>query len=110
MNDKRHGKGRCVYANGDVYEGDFVNDKRHGKGKYIYADGRVEDGWSENGYFKDGVTYNIEVNDRWFKEDWFKDGWLKDVKTNNGNVYDEIDRPNYKAKEDNPWENWLFDF
>jgi hypothetical protein len=34
---KRNGKGKITFANGDVYDGDWLNDKRHGKGKYIWG-------------------------------------------------------------------------
>jgi hypothetical protein len=34
---------------GDVYEGDFVDQSKHGRGKMIYADGRVQEGnWKKN--------------------------------------------------------------
>ena len=31
-----HGKGKLLYKNGDVYEGDWKNDKRDGSGKLNY--------------------------------------------------------------------------
>ena len=30
-----HGKGKLVYENGEVYEGDWVRGKRHGQGQYV---------------------------------------------------------------------------
>ena len=33
------GKGKYVSASGDFYEGDFVDGSRTGKGKYLWADG-----------------------------------------------------------------------
>lgn len=36
MNGERHGFGTMDYANGDVYEGEWVNGKRHGKGVLFY--------------------------------------------------------------------------
>ncbi|CCW60044.1 unnamed protein product [Phytomonas sp. EM1] len=46
----REGYGRCVYHNGDVYEGDWQNDQRHGKGRMHYhATGAVYDGSWERG-------------------------------------------------------------
>jgi hypothetical protein len=48
-NNKKHGKGKFVYANRDVYEGDYQNDEKHGNGKYIYASGYVYEGeWKNN--------------------------------------------------------------
>ena len=38
-NNMRHGKGRIIQPDGDIYEGDWVNDKMHGRGTYHYTDG-----------------------------------------------------------------------
>ena len=35
---------RYKFANGDVYEGEYLNDLRHGKGKLTHANGIVYDG------------------------------------------------------------------
>lgn len=32
----KHGFGKYIYMNANVYEGDWANDKKHGKGKYTY--------------------------------------------------------------------------
>ena len=40
MNDKKEGRGRYTYADGEVYEGDWKNDKK-GRGTYTSADGDV---------------------------------------------------------------------
>ena len=37
--DVKHGKGKFVYANGDVYEGEFANNMNCGIGKFIGFDG-----------------------------------------------------------------------
>ena len=43
----RHGNGKQVYTNGDVYEGQFKNNKPYGKGTLTKPDGTVEEGvWS----------------------------------------------------------------
>ena len=45
----RQGSGRLVYANGDVYEGDWVENKRNGLGKLLQASGYVYEGtWVDN--------------------------------------------------------------
>ena len=36
---QKHGRGKCTYKNGDVYDGDFFNDLKHGNGTYLYSDG-----------------------------------------------------------------------
>jgi len=45
---KRHGAGVEVYANGQVYIGDFLADVRHGKGSMAYPGiGVYKGGWKE---------------------------------------------------------------
>ena len=42
-----HGNGRFVYANGDIYDGQFKNGKLYGKGKLTQDNGTVQEGiWS----------------------------------------------------------------
>jgi radial spoke head protein 1 len=33
---ERHGNGKNVFPNGDVYEGQYLSGKRHGSGLYIW--------------------------------------------------------------------------
>ncbi|OMJ67374.1 hypothetical protein SteCoe_35483 [Stentor coeruleus] len=40
----RHGNGICIYANGDVYKGQWEQGKRHGKGEIIWANRQKYDG------------------------------------------------------------------
>jgi hypothetical protein len=35
MNDKKNGNGNMTYANGDLYHGEWMNDKRNGNGNSI---------------------------------------------------------------------------
>ena len=35
---RRNGKGKYIYTNGDKYEGDFKDNKKHGIGKLIYKE------------------------------------------------------------------------
>lgn len=45
----QHGNGRFVYANGDIYDGQFKNGNIYGKGKLTRENGTVEEGiWSGN--------------------------------------------------------------
>ena len=39
VNDKKEGKGKYLFADGDIYEGDYFNNLFHGKGIYFYKDG-----------------------------------------------------------------------
>ena len=34
----QHGRGKAVYKNNDVYEGEYREGKRHGHGKYQWAE------------------------------------------------------------------------
>ncbi|MBQ8540087.1 MAG: TIR domain-containing protein [Clostridia bacterium] len=54
VNEKKHGKGRYEFKNGDVYEGEFQNDKMHGYGKYVWMNGDVYEGEFQNG-MRDGI-------------------------------------------------------
>ena len=38
MNSTKETSKVFYYANGDIYEGEFINDKRVGKGKMTFAD------------------------------------------------------------------------
>jgi len=39
-----HGKGKSTFADGSCYEGDWANGLRHGKGKFTFANGEVNEG------------------------------------------------------------------
>ena len=41
---QREGRGKCVWANGDVYEGEYKADKKEGRGIYRHANGEVYEG------------------------------------------------------------------
>jgi len=60
--DKFHGRGKGVWANGDTYEGDWSEDKQHGRGKEVWANGDTYEGdWSENKKHGRGV-YSCAVD------------------------------------------------
>jgi hypothetical protein len=44
LDDKFHGKGKFTWLDGDFYEGDFVDGKRTGKGKFTWPDGEIYEG------------------------------------------------------------------
>ena len=45
----KHGKGKFFGINDNIlYEGDFIKDKREGKGKYYYENGEYYDGEFKN--------------------------------------------------------------
>jgi len=69
---KKNGKGVCRFANGDLYEGDFVDDKQHGLGVMIFANGDKYKGeFNENRL--DG-TGKLEMENFCSYEGKFKDG------------------------------------
>ena len=43
-NNKRHGKGTMVWADGAKYDGSWKNDMAHGYGKFKYANGDIYEG------------------------------------------------------------------
>lgn len=45
------GKGKYTFANGDVYEGDFMGDQMHGEGKVTFAHGPLLEGFFEYGNY-----------------------------------------------------------
>nr|CAD7400991.1 unnamed protein product [Timema cristinae] len=46
--NQRHGQGRALLPNGDVYEGKYRNGKRHGRGLYVFRGGaRYEGQWKK---------------------------------------------------------------
>jgi hypothetical protein len=48
-NNRMHGCGRFVSADGDRYEGGFARGKRHGEGRYVYVNGDTLIGRWKNG-------------------------------------------------------------
>jgi len=52
--DCENGKGRYVYSDGSVYEGEFKNGKKDGRGVYTYGSKSINDGSVYKGYFTQG--------------------------------------------------------
>lgn len=89
----RQGKGKYTYANGDKYEGDFVANKKHGIGKLSYA-GKPKEGDDEGKVVGKGDYYGHFENGRRHGEGLFtypnKDiysGWWKYGKKNGIGTY-----------------------
>merc|ERR1711917_154423 len=63
--DERHGSGRAILPNGDIYEGEYQCGKKHGEGTYKFKNGaRYVGVYSENKkdgkgtfYYPDGSIY-----------------------------------------------------
>ena len=73
LDDLRHGKGTCTYADGAVYTGEWRVGAPHGTGRFVYASGDVFEGelnnrrrergklrWAESGNEYDG-EWQMEV-------------------------------------------------
>ena len=62
MNDKRHGRGKFVWADdGSSYDGEYVEGFRHGVGVYREAKGNVYNGeWKNDEYHGKGTYYYPE--------------------------------------------------
>jgi len=69
--NKKDGKGKYTYKNGDIYIGDFSNGVKHGNGEYFNSTGEVYKGQFMNGKkqgigkykFIDGSEYLGDFND-----------------------------------------------
>jgi hypothetical protein len=44
-------EGKYTFADGDLYEGDYMDDKMNGKGKYTFANGKILEGeWKDDSF------------------------------------------------------------
>jgi len=67
----KHGKGKYVYADGDIYVGEWKDNLMNGYGKYIYANGDIYEGeWKDNlknghgkYFYADGNSYEGAFKD-----------------------------------------------
>jgi len=111
VDNRKHGKGKVTYANGDFYEGDWVNDKYHGFGLLSKDGNTFEGNWVDgklHGFgryaFPDGSVYEgdfvdnrkhgkgkvTHVNDESYEGDWVSDKYhgLGRYVFKNGNIYE----------------------
>ena len=65
------GKGKYIYADGEVYEGNYKNGLKHGFGKIFYTNATQYQGTFKNGY-ADGEGKYIEGNN--IRVVYYKDG------------------------------------
>jgi len=69
---QKHGRGRTVEENGDIYDGEYNISKKHGHGKMIWNNGDVYEGeWSNNSLYGFGrlVYADKEVYEGEWKND-----------------------------------------
>ena len=58
-----HGKGKTVFKNGDVFEGEYVRGKREGYGTYTFTDGEKYEGqWYQDQQHGKGIYYFLNNN------------------------------------------------
>lgn len=95
----KHGKGRIVYSNGDVYEGEWKDNVKSGTGVYLFKDsGDQYSGQWKQGKFHGTGAYSYKIGHRY--EGGFERGVRSgkgDFKWKNGSVYKGF------------WRNDLFD-
>ena len=48
-NGKMNGYGKYTYADGKIYEGEYINGIKHGRGKLIYPTNKIYEGTFING-------------------------------------------------------------
>ena len=62
-NDMRHGTGRELFSNGDVYDGEFVNDTKSGQGRIRYKVGGSYEGlWDSDKRHGIGTLISADGN------------------------------------------------
>jgi len=62
-NQLKEGTGKMTYANGDIYDGQWLDNKKNGLGKMTYAAGKVEEGIWENNEQIAFFTYETKTGD-----------------------------------------------
>ena len=81
IKDKKSGKGKINFNNGDIYEGDFENNKFNGEGHYI---------WKKNGHEYIGQYLNGQFNGKgfykWGNEEYYKGDYKMGIKDGQGEV------------------------
>ena len=73
--ENNNGKGKIIYKNGNIYEGEWKDLKRNGKGKIYFKNGGIyESTWFNDIINENGImTYN--------NGDKYKGEWNIDIKT-----------------------------
>ncbi|XP_069691774.1 radial spoke head 1 homolog isoform X1 [Periplaneta americana] len=79
--NERHGKGRALLPNGDIYEGMYSRGKRHGKGLYVFRNGARYNGeWCKGLKYGEGVFYYPDGSK-------YEGDWKRDMKHGYGAYY-----------------------
>ena len=80
LNEKKHGRGKYIWANGDIFDGNWVDGKRTGKGRITWSNGASFDGeWKDNQMSEGKYTFpDGEIYDGSF-QNGKKEGYGKQV-------------------------------
>ena len=81
--DKFHGKGKAIFKDGDVFEGECDNGTRCGKGKYVWKNGAYYEGNYKNNR-RDG--YGIQVFPASSKLLIYEGEWVEDKSEGKGKL------------------------
>ena len=91
--DKCHGHGRQVYADGATYTGQYQNNKREGNGKYTFDNGNEYDGeWNDDVVNGLGNLTLAAINQFVSAEGTWEDKSFKNsiIKYTNGDEYEGL--------------------
>ena len=73
-----HGKGRCVFLGGEVYDGEWRHNKRHGLGKAVFASGNVYEGRYEDDMQHGQGRFTFASGD------YYEGAWVHDQREGRG--------------------------
>ncbi|EEQ98329.1 conserved hypothetical protein [Perkinsus marinus ATCC 50983] len=95
----RHGKGTYWYRNGDVYTGQFQENEKHGMGRLVYTGGTSAQGSTYHGQFKEGEKHG-QGTYKYNNGDVYSGDWAKGRKHGRGTyVYEDGSSLEGKWKE-----------
>ncbi|KAF7652604.1 hypothetical protein LDENG_00094400 [Lucifuga dentata] len=88
---QRHGTGKAVLPNGDIYQGEYMNGKRHGQGVYYFKNGaRYVGDYYENMKHGQGTFYHPDGSK-------YEGSWHEDLRQGHG-VYTYPNRDTYDGE------------
>ncbi|ETN20979.1 hypothetical protein PPTG_01327 [Phytophthora nicotianae INRA-310] len=70
VNGSKNGLGKMMFANGDVYHGEWKADKMTGEGSFMYANGDIFSGRFESGIRSGKDTYEFAADKSLFVGEW----------------------------------------
>ena len=117
-NNKRNGKGKMTYDNGNKYDGYWVNDKKQGEGIMEYDNEDIYNGtWENDNFIKGKITYcndevyngNVKNNEKngygemiYYNGNEYKGNWKNNKRNGEGQLIYKKDNKKLKG-------NWIDD-